>query len=393
MHTQTLSRNLLIELMERWNCRNKQFELPPGNITITLMDVALILGLRVTGERVVLKEDSPISVLEKDYGATTGKRSISVSSLEKRLESLEKDATEDFVRSFLLFAFGAFLFPNANGTVDSRYLSLMEDLDRVPQLAWGSAVLEDLFNWIHEFKNDKKLKHMGSCLIFLQLWSYEHIDIARPSSLKCNLVFPRSCKWKNSSFRQRDWFTPKFNELQGNQMVWKLEPTSEEAKIDIIKNLLEMQNAVLEISSTSQYSTSDKDDVDGSIRDETFRLDKQVIELDDSETDTIEDSVEVQEDNFELLSTPQYASTDATAGHVYCVRAKKLLEDQVVKLNKEIDLLKLNKESLLEDQIVKLNMEIDELRIENTMLKNQILLSDNCFDRMEKIVIEVDTTE
>ncbi|PIA32468.1 hypothetical protein AQUCO_04500224v1 [Aquilegia coerulea] len=356
------------------------------------MDVALILGLRVTGEPVVLKQDSPISVLEKEYGATIKKRSIKVASLEKRLESLKKVATEDFVRSFLLFTFGVFLFPNDNGTIDSRYLSLMEDLDRVPQFSWGSAVLEDLFNWFYKFKNDKKLTYMGSCLIFLQLWSYEHIDVARPSSLKCNLVFPRSYKWKNSSCRQREWFTPKFNELQGNQIVWKLEPTPEEAKIDIIKNLLEMQNVALEISSTSQYSTSNKDDMDGSIRDEAFRLDKQLIELDVSETDTIEDSVEVQEDNLELPSTPHYSCTNDTAGHEDCVRTKKLLEEQIAKLNKKIDKMKLKKECVLEDQVVKLNMEIDELRIENTTLKNQILSSNKLFDRMEEIVIEGTTS-
>lgn len=53
---QSLSRRLtrifLVEWMERWNCDSHAATLLPGEITITLMDIAavVILGLRVTGD-------------------------------------------------------------------------------------------------------------------------------------------------------------------------------------------------------------------------------------------------------------------------------------------------------------------------------------------------------
>ncbi|CAA3005967.1 Hypothetical predicted protein [Olea europaea subsp. europaea] len=42
---QLLCKNILVELMDKWNPKKCTFTLPPGEITITLLDVALILGL------------------------------------------------------------------------------------------------------------------------------------------------------------------------------------------------------------------------------------------------------------------------------------------------------------------------------------------------------------
>ena len=168
MPTQTLNKNLLVELMERWSCEKHAFILLPGEIVITLMDVALILGLPVKGDSVVLKEDEPFSDLEKEYGATISNRKITVSSIENKLESIGEIANDDFVRAFLLFTFGTFLFPTANGKVDSRYLSLLKDLDNVHQMAWGAAVLEDIIKWLSKRK-EMNVQYVGSCLIFLQV--------------------------------------------------------------------------------------------------------------------------------------------------------------------------------------------------------------------------------
>lgn len=163
-----LRRNLLAELMERWSCEKRAFVLLPGEIKITLMDVVLILGLRVTGGPVILKEDAPFLDLEREYGAALWNRKITVSSIEERLDSLGEADDEDFTRSFLLFTFGIFLFPNANGKVDSRYLSFLEDLDKVSSFAWGAAVLEDIVNWLCRRK-DANAQCIGGCLIFLQV--------------------------------------------------------------------------------------------------------------------------------------------------------------------------------------------------------------------------------
>lgn len=163
-----LRRNLLVELMDRWCCKKQAFVLLPGEIKITLKDVALILGLRVFGEPVIFKEDTPFINLESEYGAALWNRKITVASIEERLDSLGEADNEDFIRSFLLYTFGIFLFPNANGKVDSRYLHFLSDLDKVNSFAWGAAVLEDIVYWLTKRK-EANAQCLGGCLIFLQV--------------------------------------------------------------------------------------------------------------------------------------------------------------------------------------------------------------------------------
>lgn len=165
---QLLCKNILVELVDKWNPKKCTFTLPPGEITITLLDVALILGLPVTGNPVILREDVPFSDLEREYGAVLWNRKITVASLEERLKCYGEADEEDFTRTFLLFTFGTLLFPNSNGKVDSRFLSLLQDLSKVSRFAWGAAVLEDLFNWLCKRK-EKNVQYIGGCLILLQV--------------------------------------------------------------------------------------------------------------------------------------------------------------------------------------------------------------------------------
>lgn len=168
MPSHRLRKNLLVELMEKWSCEKHAFELVPGKIPITRMDVALILGLRVVGKPVVLRDDEPFTDIEKEYGAILWKRKMTVASLQSRLDALGGVVNDDFIRTFILFTFGTFLFPNANGKVNSRYLSFLKNLDDFCHYAWGAAVVDDLVNWLNKRK-ETNIQYVGGCLIFLQV--------------------------------------------------------------------------------------------------------------------------------------------------------------------------------------------------------------------------------
>ncbi|KAL9236144.1 hypothetical protein vseg_010846 [Gypsophila vaccaria] len=242
----TLRKNLLVEWIERWDCEKQAFLLLGRELTITPLDVALILGLRATGMPVTIKLDEPYSELEQAFGADRDSRKISISSIEARLQSLGTSADEDFVRTFLLFTFGTLLFHNSNGKVDSRYLSVLHDITKVSNYAWGVAVVEDLFNSLSRRKEEQN-KGMDGCLILLQIWSYEHLDIGRPNLLSEASGFPRACRWESRKFNAtRHFITTKFNQLDEDQVVWKLQPVGAELSIQIVKELLEKTEAVIQ---------------------------------------------------------------------------------------------------------------------------------------------------
>ncbi|GAB2300760.1 hypothetical protein Dimus_038633 [Dionaea muscipula] len=257
IHNQFLNKNLLVELMDRWDPGKKAFVLPPGEITITTMDVAVILGLRgVGGDPVNLDGVERFSELEEEYGAAARNRKISLSDVEERLQSLGELANEDFVRAFLLFTFGTFLFPNSNGKVDSRYLCFLKDLQKASHFAWGAAVVEDIFYWLSRRK-EEHVQYVGGCLILLQVWSYEHIATGRPNMVDRHLKFPRACRWESSrSSNPRQRYTALFDELEENQITWILQLTAEESEMEIVKEILEPKSSREDLSALECYSSS-----------------------------------------------------------------------------------------------------------------------------------------
>lgn len=178
---QTINRKLLVELIDCWSCEKRAFVLPHGEISITLLDIALIVGLNVSGSPILFKEDEPLSDLELEYGATPDKRKISIQALESRLDSLGGTADDDFVRTFLLFTFGYFLFPNSSSNVDTRYLSFLRNVDDICHYAWGEAVLEELLLWLNKRK-ESNVQYFGGCLTFLQVSLFLSISCSRSIS-------------------------------------------------------------------------------------------------------------------------------------------------------------------------------------------------------------------
>ncbi|KAH1068496.1 hypothetical protein GYH30_006166 [Glycine max] len=311
----TLNKVFLTELMDAWSCERRAFVLRSGEeIPITLLDAALILGLPVAGNPVNLTEEEPFSELEESYGATETKRKVAMSFLENRLDSIGEDVSEDFVRSFLLYTIGTFLASN-DGKVDSRFLRFLEDLDEVSGFAWGGVVVDDLCQWLDKRK-ENNVQYVGGCLIFLQTWSYEHFDVAaRPQVQDHDLTFPRVCRWDNTKpKRGTSWF----KDLDDDQVIWKLQPTSEELQIEVIKEALELLGGNKELQSSessSTSSTSSVPDVDSGLQ---LSINKEVhgVDEDDLENQVVEDTPtksstcdeeyreQINPENLMVLDTP-----------------------------------------------------------------------------------------
>ncbi|XP_048494245.1 protein MAIN-LIKE 1 isoform X2 [Beta vulgaris subsp. vulgaris] len=405
VHHHTLRKNLLVEWMERWDCDKRAFLLHDRELTITAIDAALILGLRATGNPICFTDEDPLSVLEEEYGATYSNRKISMSAIERRLQSLGDQCNEDFVRTFLLFIFGTILFPGSNGKIDSRYVSLLKDLDGVSEFSWGTAVVDDLFNWLSRRK-EEQTKSMEGCLILLQIWSYEHIDIGRPNLLSSSLDFPRACRWESSRCNiPRHWFTAKFNELEENQVTWKLQPSDTDIDIDIVRELVVEKAELEDIKSTGTATTTS---MTAKVPSKHF---SQNVVLDeepeggvgrgkhDQQADVPENSRQsadasvITEDYTECSSSSslhedQNAETSHRVEGERVYDNKKLKSDGVVELRREISALKrqLTRLSL----IPKLEEEIANLRKELADVKedNQRLRAPSPADNIERLINE-----
>ncbi|KAK7349701.1 hypothetical protein VNO77_07281 [Canavalia gladiata] len=318
----SLNKVLLTELMDTWSCERHTFVLRSGSeIQMTLLDVALILGLPVSGNPVALKEEEPFSDLEERYGATKGKRKVALSFLENTLDSIGDVASDDFVRSFLLYTIGTFLSSN-DGKVDSRYLSFLANLGEVSQFAWGAAVVDDLCQWLDKRK-EHNVQYVGGCLIFLQTWSYEHFDGARSHLQNHDLTFPRVCRWDNSKSNQRQRGASWFKDLHDDQVIWKLQPTSRELQIEIIKETLEFLDDNEELETAENYWTSTSTngaelfhskvpDADSGFSNEVhseseYNYDNQVVEDTPTRLNACEEEYREQEINLKnlvVLDTP-----------------------------------------------------------------------------------------
>ncbi|XP_062096396.1 protein MAIN-LIKE 1-like isoform X2 [Humulus lupulus] len=395
-----LNKSLLDELMRRWDDNKQAFVLPRGQISLTLFDIALILGLRVVGAPVSLDNCKVFGDLERNYGAVIWKRKITVTSLESKLDSLGDLYNDDFIRTFLLYTFGTFLFPNSNGTVDSRFVSYMEDVDSISRFSWGEAVLEDVSSWLRQRKT-MNVQYVGGCLLFLQIWSFEHIDIARPALLGSSVSFPRVCQWDKSKLHSKQQIVSKFKDLQDYQVTQELQPTSLESEIVIIKELLEAQNNGKEHSEAENSCINFSIVIDNNVGATPQLKNPLIIEVESlserssmneglSEIEVSLDKPEhnMSEDFTEIIEWP------STSGCLTKMHKKpKLVAPQnyvnaIIAIDDEEDLRTVVK--MLEEKNMELEKEVYELRRENRLLRNNLLSCSQLEEKNVQLKGEID---
>jgi hypothetical protein len=190
----------LTALVDRWRPETHTFHLPAGELTVTLQDVAMLLGLPIDGEPVCgavqpqgwrdmignmvgIRPPEP-GPEEKDR-RTTG---VASSWLSLHFSECPENANEGVVqrhaRAWLWHMVAGFLFPDGSGNTISwlmvPILSMPWDLIRT--YSWGSATLA----WLYRALCDACLRtaensNLGGCAYLLQMWMWERFPCGRPS--------------------------------------------------------------------------------------------------------------------------------------------------------------------------------------------------------------------
>lgn len=204
----SLDNPLISALVERWRRETNTFHLNVGEMTVTLEDVAYLVGLAIDGEPVIgVTYTTCDSVCEKflgkapESGYTSGGM-VKLSWLKEYFSQCPEDASAEDVerhtRAYLLYLVGSTIFSTTTGNkVPVMYLPLFENFDQAGKYAWGAAALSFLYRALGN-ASLKSQSTISGGLTILQCWSYYHLNVGRPRLTLDPLhdFFPLVLRWK-----------------------------------------------------------------------------------------------------------------------------------------------------------------------------------------------------
>ncbi|XP_061351035.1 serine/threonine-protein phosphatase 7 long form homolog isoform X2 [Gastrolobium bilobum] len=182
---------LISALVERWRPETHTFHMPQGECTITLQDVAAILGLPTDGPPVIGRTFAPWLDVIKEM--------LHVAPLPQELEGgnvrmtfLDRhyghwvqhkgDPKQEllYTRAYLLRLIGGFLLcDKSSNKVPVRYIEFLGNFEVTATYSWGSAVLAHLFRELCQATNPAQ-KEMSGCSTLLQLWAWTRFPPISP---------------------------------------------------------------------------------------------------------------------------------------------------------------------------------------------------------------------
>ncbi|KAL0013037.1 hypothetical protein SO802_000106 [Lithocarpus litseifolius] len=184
---------LITALVERWRQETHTFHFTVGESTVTLQDVALLLGLQINGHVVTGNGDLQWDDLCEELLGVRPDRSVlhgsalKLSWLRSCFHKPPPDADDltlqRYARAYILGLIGGFLFTDKSGAdVQLIFLPLLRDFSYIEQLSWGSAVLAYLYRELCR-ASKAGANEIAGPLILLQLWAWERLHIGRPERL------------------------------------------------------------------------------------------------------------------------------------------------------------------------------------------------------------------
>ena len=151
---------LITCLVERWWPKTHTFHVPVGQITITLQDGAIILGLRIDGPAVTGTCVLDVAELCAELlGVTLLAHALRGSAITIRwlcdqlstpAPDVDEVALERSGRGFILALMGSFLFVDKKGVhVHMCFLPLLRDLTHTATYSWGGAALAHTYRELY----------------------------------------------------------------------------------------------------------------------------------------------------------------------------------------------------------------------------------------------------
>lgn len=197
---------LLTAMVDRWRPETHTFHMPFGEMTITMQDAAMILGLPLHGLPVtgIIQNENWRDMVEmhigirppEPEGGDSSKKTSGVSSawLREHFEVCPPGANDEVVqryaRVWLWHFVSTFLLPDAAGnTVSWMVLPILGQVwENIATYSWGSAALAWLYRQLCEAcRRTARDSNVGGCTYMLQIWIWERMPVGRPSRLRVDV--------------------------------------------------------------------------------------------------------------------------------------------------------------------------------------------------------------
>lgn len=204
----SLDNPLISALVERWRRETNTFHFTVGEMTVTLQDVAFLLGLAIDGKPVIgITYTTCNTVCQRYLGRAPDSNyasggMVKLSWLKEFFSQCPEDASQEVIechtRAYLLYLVGSTIFSTTTGNkVPVMYLPLFENFEEAGRYAWGAAALAFLYRALGN-ASVKSQSTICGCLTLLQCWSYYHLNIGRPKLNRDPVHdhFPFVLRWK-----------------------------------------------------------------------------------------------------------------------------------------------------------------------------------------------------
>lgn len=233
----SLDNPLISALVERWRRETNTFHFNVGEMTVTLEDVAYLVGLAIDGDPVIgVTYTTCDSVCQEFLGRApdskyTSGGMVKLSWLKEFFSQCPQDASvleiERHTRAYLLYLLGSTIFSTTTGNkVPVMYLQLFENFDQAGKYAWGAAALAFLYRALGN-ASLRSQSTISGCLTLLQCWSHYHLNIGRPKLHQHPIhdSFPLVLKWKGkqsgpTTNRDVTFYRKALDSLQPNDVEW-----------------------------------------------------------------------------------------------------------------------------------------------------------------------------
>lgn len=200
--------------VERWQLKTNTFHMPFGEMTITLDDVASIIGIPVTGwtvsynDRMAYNEAQVLlvdalgveSIEAHDELIQVQGQSVRLEWLWEMFGGISDDDGQEMVdcavKAYLMYLLGCTLFTDKSGTrVPIIFPTHLVDLDNVLSYAWGIAALAYLYRQLG-LATRHKVKQIARYLTLLEAWVYEHFEcLALTRNIRYQPEHPQVHRW------------------------------------------------------------------------------------------------------------------------------------------------------------------------------------------------------